>query len=69
MAFDSWYDFIDMGGYGFYVWLAYGVTLLALTILVMHGLRTRKQLQQQAVQQQQRQQRLARRKQQERGTA
>ena len=28
-------DFLDMGGYGFYVWGAYGVTALAILIEVV----------------------------------
>ncbi len=66
MAFDSWHEFIWMGGYGWYVWLAYSVTFLAIALLVIHGLLTRKKLRQQAVKMQHQQQRLARRKQLER---
>ncbi|SFR44312.1 heme exporter protein D [Pseudidiomarina maritima] len=66
MAFDSWQEVIWMGGYGFYVWLAFGVSILAIAILVVHGLLTRKKLAQLAVKKQQQQQRIARRKQQER---
>lgn len=35
MAFSSLDDFLAMGGYGFYVWLAYGVSFLALIFLVL----------------------------------
>ncbi|ABV38894.1 heme exporter protein D (CcmD) [Shewanella sediminis HAW-EB3] len=38
MQFDSLTDFFNMGGYAFYVWLAYGVTFLSLGILVVHSL-------------------------------
>ncbi|NMM40215.1 heme exporter protein CcmD [Pseudoalteromonas arctica] len=35
MQFDSFSDFIAMGGYGFYVWLSFGsCTLILLGILV-----------------------------------
>jgi len=44
MAFDSWQEVIWMGGYGFYVWLAFGVSILAIAILVVHGLLTRKKI-------------------------
>jgi heme exporter protein D len=37
MAFDSIGDFIAMGGYGFYVWLSYGLTFLALTLLIINS--------------------------------
>ncbi|QFU24865.1 heme exporter protein CcmD [Shewanella eurypsychrophilus] len=38
MQFDSFSDFINMGGYAFYVWLAYGVTFASLGILVIHSM-------------------------------
>lgn len=63
MQFDSWQAFIEMGGYGFYVWLAFGVSFLAMSVLVVQGLRARSKLQREFTQEQQRQQRLARRKQ------
>lgn len=38
MAFDSFSDFFAMGGYGFYVWLAYGLSFLSLAILIINTL-------------------------------
>lgn len=38
MAFESISDFIAMGGYGFYVWLSYGLTFLALITLVVNSI-------------------------------
>lgn len=35
MQFDSFSAFIDMGGYGFYVWLSYGVATALLFILIL----------------------------------
>ena len=35
MQFSSFSDFINMGGYGFYVWLSFGVTALLLTLLTV----------------------------------
>lgn len=35
MQFDSINAFFDMGGYGFYVWLSYGVTALAIVLLII----------------------------------
>ena len=32
MYWKSWDDFLRMGGYGLYVWGAYGVTLLVLLV-------------------------------------
>jgi heme exporter protein D len=34
MAFSSFSDFIDMGGHGFYVWLAFLVSILLLIYLL-----------------------------------
>lgn len=38
MAFDSFSEFIAMGGYGFYVWLSYGLTFLALILLIINSI-------------------------------
>lgn len=35
MQFDSFSAFIDMGGYGFYVWLSFGVATALLLILIL----------------------------------
>jgi heme exporter protein D len=35
MQFDSVSDFFNMGGYAFYVWLSYGITLGSLVMLVL----------------------------------
>lgn len=35
MYFDTFAEFIAMGGHGFYVWLAYGVTMTTLLSLVL----------------------------------
>jgi len=43
MNWGSWSDFWHMGGYGFYVWGSYGVTLLCIVaeiFLLAHGRRT-----------------------------
>lgn len=44
MKFDTWSAFWAMGGYGFYVWLSFGLTLLALIGLVVATLVTKKSL-------------------------
>ncbi|WP_354623997.1 heme exporter protein CcmD [Psychromonas sp. MME2] len=36
MAFSSISDFFAMGGYAFYVWLAYGISFLALLVLIIN---------------------------------
>ncbi|PJG85292.1 heme exporter protein CcmD [Conservatibacter flavescens] len=37
MFFQTWSDFFDMGGYGFYVWLAYGISLLCIMVLIIQS--------------------------------
>ena len=44
MAFDSLSDFFVMGGYGFYVWLAYGISFLGLAVLIINTLVKRKKI-------------------------
>ena len=38
MFFESWSELRDMGGYGFYVWLSYGLSLLAIVMLIVQSL-------------------------------
>ncbi len=35
MQFNSLNDFLAMGGYGFYVWLAFGVSALAMLAIIV----------------------------------
>ena len=44
MQFDSFQAFLDMGGYGFYVWLAFTVTFAAMALLVFESIWAKKQL-------------------------
>ncbi|MGQ4276392.1 heme exporter protein CcmD [Pseudidiomarina sp. E22-M8] len=62
MVFDSWQAFIAMGGYGFYVWLAFAISFFAIAVLVVSGLRARTKLLHELVKEQRRQQRLTQRK-------
>lgn len=39
MYFDSISDFIYMSGHGFYVWLAYGISIFVLAALFIQPLR------------------------------
>lgn len=57
-AFRSWGDFIAMGGYAFYVWLAVALTLISLALLVGHTLWQRRALLAQVRQQQARERRI-----------
>ncbi|WP_299811108.1 heme exporter protein CcmD [uncultured Shewanella sp.] len=44
MQFDSINEFINMGGYAFYVWLAYGVTFFSLGTLVVLSVRQKRKV-------------------------
>ena len=58
MQFDSISAFLDMGGYGFFVWLSYGVSITALALLVFSSLSSHKKIKQQIVQRQKRETKL-----------
>jgi len=44
MQFDSFSDFIAMGGYGFYVWLSFGTCALILLGILVDSLRDTKRI-------------------------
>ena len=44
MHFESWSAFWQMGGYGFYVWLSFSVTLGTMVLLVVEARYARKKL-------------------------
>lgn len=44
MQFESVSAFLNMGGYGFYVWLSFGVSLMALAVLAFDAVRQKKVL-------------------------
>lgn len=44
MSFDSFSDFLAMGGHGLYVWLSYGIALVIVAINLVEPLMARKQL-------------------------
>ncbi|MEH6594132.1 MAG: heme exporter protein CcmD [Colwellia polaris] len=44
MQFDSISAFIDMGGYGFYVWLSYGVSIFSLALLIFTSISSHKKI-------------------------
>ena len=58
MFFQSWSDFINMGGYGFYVWLSYGISLVAMIILAIQIVKWRKAVLKEVLREQQREARL-----------
>jgi heme exporter protein D len=47
MHFQSFSDFLAMGGYGFFVWLSFGVTYLLLIGLIITSIYQQKQFKQQ----------------------
>ena len=51
MNFDSFNDFLMMGGHGLYVWLSYGVGLLVLMIAAISPVIERKRVVKQVAQQ------------------
>ncbi|MBR9856125.1 MAG: heme exporter protein CcmD [Gammaproteobacteria bacterium] len=44
MKFDSWSAFWAMGGYGFYVWLSFGLTIFVLVALLVSTISAKKSL-------------------------
>ncbi|GGP69178.1 MULTISPECIES: heme exporter protein CcmD [Shewanella] len=44
MQFESFAEFINMGGYGFYVWLSYGVTFGCLATLITLSVRKKRKV-------------------------
>ncbi|MGM7449059.1 MULTISPECIES: heme exporter protein CcmD [unclassified Idiomarina] len=61
MVFDSFTDFVAMGGYGLYVWLSFFLSFVVLAGVALETLLAKRQLVKKSRQLQQRQQRLARR--------
>jgi len=58
MQFDNINAFFAMGGYGFFVWLAYGFTVTVLILLVLSSIRSHKNIKRQIIQRQKREQKL-----------
>ena len=44
MHFETFADFIEMGGYGFFVWLAFGVSFLALALVYIESIVAKRKL-------------------------
>jgi heme exporter protein D len=49
MAFDSVTDFFAMGGYGFFVWLSYGVSAASVILYVLYVKHQKKSIQAQVL--------------------
>jgi heme exporter protein D len=39
----NWQDFFAMGGYAFYVWMSYGITVIVLLVIVITPIVQRRQ--------------------------
>jgi heme exporter protein D len=44
MQFDSFSDFIAMGGYGFYVWLSFGTCAVILLAILVSSIRDKQRI-------------------------
>jgi len=64
MQFDSLSSFVAMGGYGFYVWLSFGVSFLVMVLLIGAAKIERNRLLKSLVKHQQRQARIQKARQQ-----
>lgn len=60
MQFSSFAEFIDMGGYGFYVWLSFGLGFILLSLLVVNSLMSHTQTKKRIAKQHERQEKLKR---------
>lgn len=58
MFFQTWNDFFNMGGYGFYVWLSYGISLVAIVALIVQTVKQHKTVLQSVLREAQREVRL-----------
>ena len=58
MFFQTWNDFFNMGGYGFYVWLSYGISLVAIVALIVQSIKQHKTVLQSVLREAQREVRL-----------
>jgi len=63
MAFDSFGEFLQMGGYGFYVWLSFFLSFLVIAGVALDAALGRRRLQRQSQTLQRRKRRLAKRQQ------
>lgn len=60
MFFQTWSDFFNMGSYGFYVWLSYGISLVAIVALIVQTIKQHKTVLQNVLREAQREVRLQR---------
>ena len=65
MQFESFADFINMGGYAFYVWLSFGVTFAVMAIIAIQSFIKHRNLLQQVVVEKERKARIKKARQQQ----
>ncbi|REL28233.1 heme exporter protein CcmD [Thalassotalea euphylliae] len=58
MQFDNFSAFIDMGGYGFFVWLSYGASIALFILLILSSINASKSIKGQIASQIKREQKL-----------
>ena len=58
MQFNSFEEFIAMGGYGLYVWSAFAVSIIAMALIVVHTRAQSRRLRSDLLKQQQREEKL-----------
>jgi len=44
LSFESFADFIDMGGHGLYVWLSYAIALIVIVMNIVNPLMQKRQI-------------------------
>lgn len=44
--FENFTEFLDMGGYGFFVWLSFAVSLVVMAVLVIHTILVKRKIKQ-----------------------
>ncbi|MBR9868170.1 heme exporter protein CcmD [uncultured Amphritea sp.] len=44
MSFESFADFIDMGGHGLYVWMSYAIALVVIVMNIVNPLMQKRQI-------------------------
>ena len=69
MQFESFADFLAMGGYAFYVWLSFGVTFAAMTIVAVQSFIKHRGLLKQVVVEKERKARIKKARQQQQDSA
>jgi len=58
MQFESFAEFLNMGGYAFYVWLSFGVTFVAMAMIAIQSFIKHRNLMKQVVVEQERKARI-----------